>query len=269
MADIKLELRQNLFIRQPVPEKGIVCSNVQRATRLASSYLLVEEKFSCSWGAEVWIGTYSPSVSDEKFFIAIAPVGSGSGLVFQELFSAGCKYLVRYGSDDVQNPEPQEYSTVKLIDEADNLYGFCQASGLPESEWGKSVQASSVLLDAFEREAKERHLSLDRRICHHLENYHALRNPETYPNREIILRKQLESLKKKSCGKKESFDMESAVLFRVAVDSGRHAISILQTVHKEDSDCDPYEGRHGQEALELEQKHFVDYIFQSLMRVRC
>ena len=96
----------------------------------------------------------------------------------------------------------------------------------------------------------------------------SLRNPNVFPNRKVILEKQLADLKKKSKGKKESFDMESAVLFRVAKDFRRHAISILQTVNKEDKNCDPYEGKYREQALRDETEVFVDYIFNSLLRVQ-
>lgn len=176
MTDIVLDLEQNLFIRKPVPEKGIVCSNAERAKRVATAYLNNTQTFSCSWGAQVWIGNYKFAKDEDrklaKVFVALAPVGSGSGLVFTELFSAGAKFLVRYGSDDVKNPEPYEYQNcVKIIDETDNLYGYCQASGVDPSEWGQSVFASPQLLETFQKEAKERELVTEIRICHHLENY--------------------------------------------------------------------------------------------------
>ena len=172
-SEIALTLEQNLFIRKPVPKKGIVCSNAERAQRIASQYLSLRETFSCSWGAQVWVGCYNKEdSSQEEIFVALAPVGSGSGLVFTELYSAGAQFLVRYGSDDVKNPQPYEYQNcVKIIDETDNLYGYCQASGVDPSEWGKSVMASPVLLDAFLKEAEKREMTVERRICHHLENY--------------------------------------------------------------------------------------------------
>ena len=269
-ADLQLALRDNLFIRQPVPKKGIVCSNQERARRLAAEYLVQETvtTFACSWGAQVWIGHYVKN-STQQIFVAIAPVRSGSGLVFQELYSAGCEYLVRYGSDDCKDPDPTEYHSIKLVDVTDNLVGFCQASGLPESEWGAAVPASPVLVKAFEDEANARQLTVQRRICHHLENYHSLRNPQVYPGRVDNLNQQLAKLSAQTPpGLKESFDMESAVLFRVAKDSHKHAVSILQTVNKEaPGDCDPYEGKLRQEALAKERGLFVDYIFSGLLRV--
>ena len=59
--------------------------------------------------------------------------------------------------------------------------------------------------------------------------------------------------------------MESAVLFRCAKDFGLHALSVLQTVNKEDQNCDPYEGKHRETALKDEQQVFVDFIFTALL----
>lgn len=59
--------------------------------------------------------------------------------------------------------------------------------------------------------------------------------------------------------------MESAVLFRCAKDFGFHALTVLQTVNKEDKNCDPYEGKHRKAALQEEQQVFVDYIFSALL----
>jgi purine-nucleoside phosphorylase len=83
-----------------------------------------------------------------------------------------------------------------------------------------------------------------------------------------VLEKQLQVLNRNANGKKESFDMESAVLFRCAKDFGRDAISVLQTVNKEDSKCDPYKGKHREQALKHETEVFVDYIFSALLRVK-
>lgn len=41
---------------------------------------------------------------------------------------------------------------MKIIDETDNLYGYNMASGVPETEWGKSVFASEKFLAALREE---------------------------------------------------------------------------------------------------------------------
>jgi uridine phosphorylase len=154
---------------------------------------------------------------------------------------------------------------VKIIDETDNLYGFNMASGVPEVEWGKSVFASPKIIDALRDEAVSRHLPVEKRICHHLENYHSLRSPEKFsPDRTAILQKHLQKFKRSD--KKESLDMESAVLFRVAKDFGKHAASVLQTVDKENSQLGPYEGDNKKKAIMLENR-FVEYILSALLRI--
>ena len=152
-----------------------------------------------------------------------------------------------------------------MIDEADNLFGFNLASGVPASEWGKSVNASPVIIQALEDEATRRNLTIVKRVCHHLENYHAVRNPEKYTTREPVLRDQKKGLERKDKG--ESWDMETAVLFRVAADFDKHAAAVLQTVHKENSSIGPYEVKYLKEALQLENDLFFDYIFSTLVRL--
>jgi len=101
------------------------------------------------------------------------------------------------------------------------------------------VFCSPGLLQNFEDEAIAMNILVEKRICHHLENHHALRNPSTYHKRVGTLKSQLDHLKHKSEGKRESSDM-----VRVAKNFGKHAINVLQTVHKEDPErCGPYEGK--------------------------
>lgn len=316
---ILLTLDDNLFVRIPVPKRGVVCSNQSRVERICS---ILENRVSYEvpWGPKIFIGEYK----GHSFFIASAPVGSGSGLMFTELYAAGAEYIVRYGSDDVKSPGKYEQDIVKIIDEADNLYGFSMASGVPKEEWGKSVYASPVLVKCLRDESARRKLAVETRICHHLENYHSLRTPHKFaPPRESILKTQLAQLEanKRASSvtvaaydksqtvvadnatindenhtKKSSFDMETAVLFRVAkdftgyvmteaatdtataigADSTRtngekryvhkHAASVLQTVNKESVQTGPYEGANKTAALALEHV-FIDFILSALLRL--
>jgi len=259
-SKIYLNREDNLFVRIPVHERGIVCSNGTRAARI-SKLLENLEVYEIPWGPKIYQGNYK----GKPVFIASAPVGSGSGLMFTELYSAGAKYIIRYGSDDLKNPSAEDKYLVKIIDETDNLYGFNLASGVESSEWGKSVFASSKLLAALKAEALSRNLKVDYRICHHLENYHGLRSPEKFaPDRKERLQAQLKNIARND--KRESFDMESAVLFRVAKDFDLHAAAVLQTVNKEDKKLGPYEGSHNEQALEMEHV-FVDYVFSALQRL--
>ncbi|HQS84359.1 MAG: hypothetical protein B7Y25_05390 [Alphaproteobacteria bacterium 16-39-46] len=172
---------------------------------------------------------------------------------------------MRYGSDDVKSPVSDEKNLIKIIDETDNLYGFERASGLDPSECGKTILASSEIISALSEEALKRNLMVEKRVCHHLENYHALRTPEKFSlKRREALENQLKALKRDD--KKESFDMESAVLFRVAKDFKRHAAAVLQTVDKENKNQGPYEGDNKAQVLEMETV-FTDYVLSALIRL--
>lgn len=271
-AKLLLELKDNLFVRLPVPRKGVVCSNQSRVERI-KHILENRVEYEVPWGPKVFIGSFQ----NESFFIASAPVGSGSGLMFAELYSAGAEFIVRYGSDDVKDPLPDEHDMVKIISEADNLYGFEMGSGMDSQECGQSIFASSTLINALKKESAARQFTIEERICHHLENYHALRTPWKFSeDRKRKLEEKLEFLKQKAnrIGKKSSFDMETAVLFRVAMEFGtttsfgsetpiKHAATILQTVNKENSKLGPYEGSNKDSAMKLEMQ-FIEFILKAL-----
>lgn len=259
-SHIYLTQEDNLFVRIPVPKKGIVCSNQSRVERL-SKILENPKLYEIPWGPKIYIGSYKGN----EIFIASAPVGSGSGLMFTELYAAGADYIIRYGSDDVKNPTEEEKYVIKIIDETDNLYGFNLASGVSKCEWGKSLFASEKILEVLKKEALHRNLKTETRVCHHLENYHALRTPEKFSSdRKKCLQAQLKCIARNE--KKESFDMESAVLFRVAKDFNKHAASVLQTVNKENKQLGPYEGHNKQQALKMEGI-FLDYLLSALNRI--
>lgn len=256
---IHLTLEDCLFVKYPVPEKGIVCSNSERAMRL-SRRLFDTELHQCAWGPFVIIGNYQ----GERIFVACASVGTGAGLLFTELYVAGAKYIIRYGSDDVKSPPKTDAFLVKIIDEADNLYGFNIQSGVDPQEWGKSISASSQMIDALVATAEKNGLAYETRICHHLENYHGLRNSDKFSiERSQRLKTILTQLNENS--KPASYDMETAVLFRVAKDCGAHAATILQTVNKEDKKFSSYEGDNYRQAREVEELFFFNYVLDALI----
>lgn len=250
---IYLDPSDCLFVQCQVPEKGIICSNYDRALRL-SKRLGQSEMHRCAWGPFVVIGTYN----GERVFVACAPVGTGSGLVFTELFVNGAKYIVRYGSDDVKKPPESDAYLVKIIDEADNLYGYNIQSGVAQEEWGKAVPASSKIVQTLIETAEELGIAYETRICHHLENYHALRCPDKFSDeRSVRLKQILSDLNNNP--KPASYDMETAVLFRVAKDFGAHAASVLQTVNKERNDFE--------QAKEVEELFFFNYVLSALSKL--
>ncbi len=250
-----------LFVKYPVPEKGIVCSNYERALRL-SKKLNNSEMHKCAWGPFVVIGDYQ----GKKIFVACASVGTGSGLLFTELFVAGAKYMIRYGTDDVKKPPASDAFLVKIVDEADNLYGFNLQSGVDPKEWGKSVPASQEIIKALISAAEEKGIGYELRICHHLENYHGLRSPDKFSTaRSTRLKAQLSDLNENS--KPASYDMETAVLFRVAKDFDLHAATILQTVNKEGTRLSSYEGENYRQAIEVEENIFFNFVLDSLLQI--
>ncbi len=259
-SEINLTLEDCLFVKCPVPEKGIVCSNYDRALRLSKKLANAEVK-RCAWGPFVVIGEYQ----GEKMFVACASVGTGSGLLFTELYVAGAKYIIRYGSDDVKAPPASDAYLVKIIDEADNLYGFNMQSGVAPEEWGKPVSASPQIVEALVSTAEVKGVHYDMRICHHLENYHGLRSPHKFSEeRGIRLKAILDKLDENK--KPASFDMETAVLFRVAKDFNLHAATILQTINKEQTGSRFAEENHKQQ-IEVEENIFFEYVLDSLLNI--
>jgi uridine phosphorylase len=259
--DIDLTLADCVLIKHPVPEKGIVCSNYERALRLSKKLDHVEMQKS-AWGPFVVIGDYKGT----KIFVGCAPIGSGCGLLFTELYVAGAKYLIRYGTDDIKSPPLTDARLVKIIDEADNLIGFDIQSGVDPQEWGQSIEASSQIIEALIATAKQKGIAYERRICHHLENYHALRSPHKFSaEKSARIYAILENFKNHP--KPASFDMETAVLFRVAKEMDGHAATILQTVNKEASLLNAYEGENFEQAREVEEGIFFNFVLDALLEI--
>lgn len=259
--EINLTLEDCVFIKHPVPEKGIVCSNYERALRLVKR-LDAPQIQKSSWGPFVATGDYKGN----KIFISCAPVGSGSGLMFTELFVAGAKYIIRYGSDDVKSPPASDAYLVKIVDEADNLFGFNIQSGVDPKEWGQSLEASPQIIQALISTAKAKGIVYETRICHHLENYHGLRLPHKFSTEKSArIKAILEELNKNP--KPASYDMETAVLFRVAKDFGLHAATVLQTVNKEAAKLASYEGENYEQAKEVEENIFFNYVLDALLEI--
>ena len=259
--EINLALEDCALVKNPVPDRGIVCSNYERALRL-SKKLDNLEMHKSAWGPFVATGDYK----GRKVFVGCAPVGSGAGLVYTELFVAGAKYIIRYGSDDVKSPPASDAYLVKIVDEADNLFGFNIQSGVDPKEWGQSVEASPQIVEALISTAKSKGIVYEVRICHHLENYHGLRLPHKFsPERSDRINAILDQLNENS--KPASYDMETAVLFRVAKDFGLHAATVLQTVNKESARLSAYEGENFQQAREVEEGIFFDYVLDALLEI--
>jgi uridine phosphorylase len=85
-----------------------------------------------------------------------------------------------------------------------------------------------------------------------------LRCPDKFSDeRSARLKQILSDLNKNP--KPASYDMETAVLFRVAKDFGAHAASVLQTVNKERNDFE--------QAKEVEELFFFNYVLSALSKL--
>jgi uridine phosphorylase len=237
-------LAENVILKQAVPAHGIVCSNPARAARVAER-LLSEPRWLCdAWGFSVTTGH---SAEGRACFVAAVPMGAGgSGFAFHELFAAGARFIIRYGSSDRQVSLDQ-LREVLLIDQADNLYGLMREAGEPEAACGGLLPASSHLVAAVAEEAAARGVPLQRRICHHLEDYHAANFPDCSEGAHTR-RPWLAATDDSSwCS-----DMESAALFFRARQFGAHAVSVPQPLLKQRGGTTPYSGVHAAISLEME-----------------
>lgn len=130
---------------------------------------------------------------------------------------------------------------------------------------GKSVFASPKIIKSLISTAEINQINHEIRVCHHLENYHGLRSPDKFsPERAKRLKEILGELKKNP--KPASFDMETAVLFRVAKDFGLHAATILQTVNKEKTKQTMPEDQF-QQIRKIEEEIFFPYVLDALINI--
>ena len=111
-------------------------------------------------------------------------------------------------------------------------------------------------------QASYQNLNYEMRVCHHLESYHALRNPEVFPN-QYRYRIEADYAMVKRQDKKESMDMETAILFETARLFKQHAASVLQTVDKEKA-SDPYSQKATLKQIYGVEKQFFQVIVAAL-----
>ncbi len=151
---------------------------------------------------------------------------------------------------------------MKIIDEADHLYGYARAIGVEPTQWGRPIPASPILVQALKMQAKSQNLNYEMRVCHHLESYHALRNPEVFPP-QYRHRIEADYVMVKRQDKKESMDIETATLFETARLFQQNAASVLQTVDKEKA-SDPYYQKATLKQIYSTEKEFFQVIVAAL-----
>lgn len=258
---VRFTRQENLIIKQPLPEAGVVCSNPQRYRRLVERFLEHPQRHTDSWGIEVQTGTYR----GQDVFLAAVPMGAGgSGFAFLEMFAAGAVYLVRYGSND-QQVTPQQLRDICIVDEADNLYGLLRGSGEPEASLGRSLFASPVLVEALKAQASRLNYPVKWALCHHLEDYHGFNFPDCAGEAGERVRAHFQALDQGRI-KASVCDMETAALLWRAEQFQTHGVTVLQSLIKHRGENTPYDGHYGEIAVEMEQT-FGTLILDSLLTV--
>lgn len=122
------------------------------------------------------------------------------------------------------------------------------------------------MIETLQNMARKKKIQHEMRICHHMENYHGLRLPQHFPkDRQALLGDVITKLQ--SQGKKSSYDMDTAVLFRVAKDFRQHAATILQTVNKEHPTLDPYAGDNFFKARQPEESIFFEFALDAILEL--
>ena len=237
-------LAENVLVKCPLPDRGIVCSNPQRATRLVNRVFAQPKVHTDAWGLVIYTG----ALEQTELFIASVPMGAGgSGFAFLELYAAGAKYLVRYGSNDRYVNE-KNLKDIILVHKADNLVGLMRDAGLPETQWGTSLIASPLLLNHFRQTAAALDLNLTTRRCHHIEDYHAYNYPEL-TSYQARIEQRIKTLETEPC----AWDMETAALYYRAQQFNQHGLTLLQSLIKHRGTPTAYEGTSGAVSLTMEQ----------------
>lgn len=251
-------LDSNVIIKNELPPFGIVCSNPQRAHRLANQHLTDPQHehlhplvHSNAWGIEIYTDVH-PSGLD--YFIATLPMGAaGSALAFHEMFVAGAKFLVRFGTNDRQVTEA-DLTDIVVVGEADNLFGLMRDLQCDESTWGKPIPASPLLIEMLEASATSLGWVTVQAVCHNVEDYHSLAFIHHLPDDVRQQRiNDVASVESRVPNLRQCWDMESAALFLKANMFGCHAAAVLQNVIKREGKVRPYEGNAGKIALEMEE----------------
>ncbi|KAJ1462951.1 hypothetical protein M885DRAFT_609984, partial [Pelagophyceae sp. CCMP2097] len=175
----------NVLVKSPLPERGIVSSNPKRVERLLSSAQSdgslsnVMPHTDAGWGVIVHTAKYR----DTSIFIAAVPMGSaGAGVAFFEMFAAGARAIVRYGSND-RKTTAENLRDVLVVDVIDNVIGLTSDSCAGHrADGATTISASPTLVAALEECAKKSRCPVKRMVCHNVEDYHAFNFPKFFAN---------------------------------------------------------------------------------------
>ncbi|WP_345195659.1 hypothetical protein [Kistimonas scapharcae] len=243
MKQCLFTIEQNIIIKTPVPEKGIVCSNPERTLRISSHFLENPCMKIQSWGLGVITGKIVRGGLSEDFFFAYAPMGaSGSAMAFHELFAAGAKEVVRLGSNDVWVTE-EDMNSLVLISEARGLRGVSWDLGIDEKDVDHPLLPDHDLHRRLMERCRLSRFQYSERVCFNVDDYHAY----LYPERMEAPQRIQQRLATYNACAPYCRDMETASLFLKANQFGKKACSVLQNVVKQKDEL-PYEGSTGDRA---------------------
>ncbi len=265
MIYMPCSINTNIVIKKKLPACGIVCSNPQRAKRIIKRELSDSVLHCNSWGIVIYIGKYR----GKKVFVGSVPMGAaGSGFAFFEMYVAGAKYIVRYGSNDRHINEQENVNSIIIVDEADNLYGLMRDSGATKCDFGKSIYASKILIESLTTTIKQtkHNLKIKKMICHNVEDYHAYNFPDFFKENKKTINKIINSLEKEQIKKEHCWDMETAALFWRAKQFKLHATTVLQSIPRHYGKSSVYNSVIGKQAKKMEPV-FSKIILDSLVSI--
>ncbi|MCB0166444.1 MAG: hypothetical protein KDI79_19600 [Anaerolineae bacterium] len=252
-------IEQNVIVKKPIPEKGIVSSNPERSLRLSAQFLENPTVIIQSWGVGIITGRITRGRISEEFFFAYVPMGaSGSAHAFHEIFAAGAQEIVRLGSNDVWVQE-KDMDSLVLIAEARGLRGLSWDHGIEAQDVDLPLLPDAELNQRLIKSCHRHRFPFSERVCFNVDDYHAYLYPDLMENPHRI-KQRLEMY--------HSFgptcrDMETAALFLKANQFGTKAATVLQNVFKQKNES-PYEGFSGDKAKITETK-IADIIINALL----
>ena len=259
MKTPSFSIEQNVIVKKPLPARGIVSSNPERSLRLSSAFFASPTVLVQSWGVGIISGNISRGDTDETFFFAYVPMGaSGSAHAFHEIFAAGAREVVRFGSNDVW-VEEKDMDSLVLISEARGLRGVSWDHGIEEKDVDLPLFPDGQLKQRLIASCGRSHVPFSERVCFNVDDYHAYLYPELMERSERIQQR----LDTYDTFGPYSRDMETASLFLKAQQFGTKAASVLQNVSKQKKEA-PYDGSSGDKA-KAKERTIADTIINALI----
>ncbi|MCB0173616.1 MAG: hypothetical protein KDJ97_24065 [Anaerolineae bacterium] len=260
MKKCSFTIEQNVIVKAPIPQKGIVSSNPERSLRLSSQFLENSTVKIQSWGVGVITGRITRGSVSEDFFFAYVPMGaSGSAHAFHEIFAAGAQEVVRLGSNDVWVQE-KDINSLVLVSEARGLRGLSWDHGIEEKDVDLPLRPDAELNQRLIKSCNSHSFPFSERVCFNVDDYHAYLYPDLMEKPQRI-KQRLEMY--------NSFgpycrDMETASLFLKADQFGTKAATVLQNVFKQKKES-PYEGVSGDKA-KINESKIAEIIINALLK---